>query len=74
VDDAAHTLFECDAWEGRRRICSLTVGYEISLENLIKIMLESEEKWETITKYISEVMKLKEVEERRREREINIHT
>lgn len=71
-DDAAHTLFVCDAWAERRRICSLTVGEEISPDNLARIMLDSADKWETVNKYANEVMKAKEEEERRRERETNV--
>lgn len=72
VDDAFHTLFECDAWAEQRKTCSLTLGKEISPDNLVRMMLDSADKWNAITKYVNEVLKAKEEEERRIEREIDI--
>jgi len=70
TDNASHTLFECDAWVERRRTCSITIGEEISAENLVKIMLESAERWNTVNRYFNEVLKAKEEEERRIEKEL----
>lgn len=69
ADDVLHTLFECDAWEERRRTCCIMIEADISPENLVKFMLSSPEKWDTISKFINEVLKKKEEEERRRQRE-----
>lgn len=48
----------------------MTVEEEISADNLVKVTLESAEGWDTIKRYVNEVLKANEVEERRREQEI----
>ena len=50
------------------------LGEEISAGNLVKIMLDSEEQWNTVNRHVNEVLKSKKEEERRREiQHINIH-
>jgi hypothetical protein len=66
-DDANHTLFECDAWASRRSRVNILLGSTISHENLILLMIKSQESWAIISNFIIEVMKKKENEERRRQ-------
>lgn len=66
-DDAEHTMFRCDAWEMERRRASIVVGGDLTPENMVTHMLESKEKWDTITNFIHGTMKRKESEERRRQ-------
>jgi len=68
-DDAYHTLFQCDAWHSRIRDMNIRIGEEITSENMISHMLESKEKWDTISDFIIQVMMKKESEERRRQRQ-----
>ncbi|XP_025191832.1 uncharacterized protein LOC112592069 [Melanaphis sacchari] len=72
-DDATHTLFECDAWAERRRTCCIMIGEEITADNLVQIMLDSEERWNVIHRFVKEVLKAKE-EEERRENEAYMHS
>lgn len=68
TDDVEHTLFECDAWAAKRRICNLTVEEELDGKNLVDTMLSGRRNWDAVRQYVNEVMKAKEDEERRRER------
>jgi len=65
----SHTLFTCDAWADKRRRCNKIAEEDIDADNLVRIMLVSQDKWNAINQYINEIMTAKEEEERRRERE-----
>lgn len=67
VDDAAHTVFYCDAWHTKRRHAEITMGIELNPRNLIPTMLTSRENWNTVSTLIQEIMKKKVTEERRRQ-------
>uniref|UniRef100_A0A2H8TIE5 Reverse transcriptase domain-containing protein n=1 Tax=Melanaphis sacchari TaxID=742174 RepID=A0A2H8TIE5_9HEMI len=66
-DDAAHTIFYCDAWYTRRRQVEMTVGVDLNPENLIPVMIASKENWGLIADLIQDIMRKKESEERRRQ-------
>ncbi|CAH2208257.1 jg26342, partial [Pararge aegeria aegeria] len=63
-DDAEHTLFHCPRFEEERENVKKEIGSEIKTENLTSIMLEASEKWESIKKYMEEIIKVKERDER----------
>lgn len=68
TDDAQHTLFECNAWhEGRSRV-ECYIGGPLTPEVMVPKMLESKENWEAIAGFVHDVMRAKEVEERRRQK------
>jgi hypothetical protein len=72
MDSAEHTLLECPAWEGARRILRGALGLEeeeeLSLESMVRAMLSGTEKWEAATSFCEEVISRKEDAERERER------
>ncbi|KAI4470773.1 hypothetical protein MML48_1g05117 [Holotrichia oblita] len=64
---AEHTVFECDKWCEARRIACVKIGYEITPETLIPLMLESAENWKAIQEMIRSIMSKKETDERFRQ-------
>jgi hypothetical protein len=60
VDDANHTLFDCDAWETRRFQLRTTLGVDFNATNMVQQMLKSEEKWRCIVYFVNEVILKKE--------------
>lgn len=67
-DDAEHTLFHCTEWKVCRETAERNIGARLSKENLTDEMLESKQNWNHITSFISEVLKRKELDQRRRQR------
>lgn len=70
-DDASHTLFVCDGFEQNRRALRLKTNTDdINTSNFIGVMLRTKETWKAVTDFITEVMKKKEKEERRRQAQL----
>lgn len=67
LNDAKHTLFECDAFEYWRRQLNGKIGQELNSGNIVDEILEGKWKWQLISTYISRVMMTKCDEERRRQ-------
>nr|XP_012217918.1 PREDICTED: uncharacterized protein LOC105669503 [Linepithema humile] len=63
-DSARHTLEECEAWEGERRVLTAVVGEDLSLPALVNAMLEGEDKWRAVSSFCDKVMFQKEEAER----------
>ncbi|KAI5692701.1 hypothetical protein M8J77_010331 [Diaphorina citri] len=68
-DDAKHTFFECERWKFERDTVKAEIGEEISVANIVQIMLKSEDHWNRIQMYIHTILKKKEFDERIEERE-----
>lgn len=66
-DDAYHTFFKCDAWETRRSATEVDVGSTLTPESLIEVMLRDTRSWNSISKFIHEVLQKKTEEERKRQ-------
>jgi hypothetical protein len=66
-NDALHTLFVCDAWENRHSRVNPLYGTSIPPANLVSFMLQSAEFWAMGSRFINEVLRKKENEERRRQ-------
>ena len=65
MDSAEHTLLECPAWEGARRVLTdalglLEDGEELSLGSIVLAMLSGTDKWEAATSFCKEVISRKE--------------
>ena len=67
-DDAEHTLFKCPRWKNEREKVEKVVGGNITTGNLIDIMLQRKENFESIRKYITRIMSNKEEDELKNER------
>jgi len=58
LDDAEHTLFVCSRWLIERHALEEVVG-EISPENIVGLMLESETTWRHVAAYVEKVLRNK---------------
>lgn len=67
-DDPRHTLFLCPRFDQERADVAKTCGRRVCEETVGQMMMEHEEKWEAVRKMMVNIMKIKEVEERRREK------
>ncbi|KAI5720733.1 hypothetical protein M8J77_011081 [Diaphorina citri] len=60
VDSVEHALFKCERFRKERE----EIQMDVRVENMIELMIESEEAWKKIEKYITTVMREKERIER----------
>ena len=70
MDSADHTLLECPAWEGDRRVLLRALGLnqgDFFLESMVRVMLEGEEEWGAALSFCDSVISQKESAERRGE-------
>ena len=63
-DDAKYTFFECERWAEQKMRLETEVGC-ITPDNVVEIMLNSEDQWERIASYLEKIL-------RRNKREINL--
>lgn len=68
VDDAAHTAFECPAWNEERIELQNAIGIPVNVNSLVPAMLSCPSKWEAFMRFARRVMTSKEAAERERER------
>ena len=68
VDNAEHVLFVCSKWGVAREIVGQTVGAELTSETMVSLMLQSERIWMLIESFITLVMKTRELDERREQK------
>lgn len=66
-DTAEHTLFRCDRWSRQRSEARLDTGREITVGDLVTVMLESKRHYDIINKMVTGIMSTKEREERERQ-------
>lgn len=70
-DDAEHAVFKCDAWHHwRREVVYYLDIEELTPENLIDVMLSSVDAWRRVTGLVSRIMRMREAEERNRQRQV----
>lgn len=68
-DTAAHTLFICAKWFQLRIEAETALGEPLTEESLVRLMLSNREAWNLIACFVNKVIKTKEEDERREERE-----
>lgn len=64
VDNAQHTLSECNAWQNERLELCRIIGPDLTLTSIFRCMLSSEDKWKAIKNFCETVMLEKENMER----------
>lgn len=71
VDDVYHTFRDCLAWDPERiRIKKLLgLARDFSLGDVVDAITSSEDSWDAFFTYVEKVMRAREDEKRRRERE-----
>ncbi|KAK7862431.1 hypothetical protein R5R35_001341 [Gryllus longicercus] len=63
-DTAEHTAFRCCRWEKLRFELNLQLGEDITTENIINKMTESNSNWSSINTYLTTILRKKEKDER----------
>lgn len=58
-DDAYHTFFACPRWAEEKTALMATLGVDLTPENAVEQMLQSETQWLSITGYIEKVLRTK---------------
>lgn len=48
VDDAYHTIFECDPWHNQRLHLNTFLQNEITTNNIVNLMLQSKADWDAV--------------------------
>nr|CAH7745583.1 unnamed protein product [Callosobruchus chinensis] len=64
VDDVHHTFFKCTRWNNEREQCQRYLGTTICPENILELMLRTNENWNTVTTFARSILEIK-----RRERD-----
>ncbi|KAJ0182130.1 hypothetical protein K1T71_002852 [Dendrolimus kikuchii] len=67
-DTALHTLQECPAWDGERRVLGANIGPDLSLPAVVQAMVGGQPEWDAVASFCEAVMSAKEAAERERER------
>lgn len=65
-DTVQHTLEACYRWNEIRQETEKEVGTNITLTNMVDLMLEKKKNWEAIDKLVNVILKTKDIEERKR--------
>ncbi|KAL1489006.1 hypothetical protein ABEB36_014785 [Hypothenemus hampei] len=69
MDTAEHTMFQCTEWSRYRSDLEMRIGAEIKVDNLVDIMLSSEENWKNIERFVETIMRKKSDDERERQQQ-----
>ncbi|XP_020297221.1 uncharacterized protein LOC109861819, partial [Pseudomyrmex gracilis] len=67
-DSAQHTLEECPAWAEERRVLVASIGEDLSLPAVVRVMVGGKENWKAVAFFCEQVMLQKEADEREWER------
>ena len=66
LDDAEHTLFARGEWSVAREAASRSVGAELTPDMMVPLMLKSEECWQHVESFVTQVMRTKDLDGRSR--------
>jgi hypothetical protein len=69
VDDAGHTAFQCPRFADKRAAMEAATGTPLTPQSMVPTMLKGEKEWLETAKFIGEIMREKEENERAREAE-----
>lgn len=64
-DDAEHTMFTCHRWYKERKLLEMSVGRELTPENMIDIILQKKKNWEAMRNFAAAIITQKDIDERR---------
>ncbi|KAL1454425.1 hypothetical protein WDU94_010684 [Cyamophila willieti] len=67
TDTPDHTMFHCVRFDMERRTCCLETGCNITPDNIVPCMLENQQQWNRIARFLEKVMLQKEADERTRQ-------
>jgi len=60
-DDAEHTFFVCEKWEGEREALEGVIG-SFTPDNIVGLMLQRPEWWTSVSTYVSKILVRKRVD------------
>ena len=66
VDDAEHTLSVCGRWGEAKRAACQALGSELASDTMVPVMHHSEESWKHIESFITQVMRTKNLDGRKK--------
>ena len=66
VEDAEHVVFKCPRFDDSRHTLENEIGRVITPENMVNVMAVSEERWQLVSNYITQVHMELSIEEKRR--------
>lgn len=69
AEDAEHVIFKCSRFADIRSALETELGSTITPENIVGFMLTSEEKWNLISKFVTQISMMLRIEEERRKAE-----
>lgn len=59
LDDAEHTFFTCKRWDSERQSLVTQLGRSIRVENITRIMIDSEDHWILVAAYVETILREK---------------
>lgn len=68
IDNAEHTLMECEEWNTERDNMKTAINKAINIENIIRAICSSEETWLAVNSFAQFVMGRKEEDEKEKQR------
>ncbi|KAI5747359.1 hypothetical protein M8J77_013857 [Diaphorina citri] len=69
TDDVEHTFFICNRWDRQRLELNGKLNTTVNVENLVEIMLVNPASWGYVDKFVTSILKQKQVDEQRLEPE-----
>jgi hypothetical protein len=67
LDMPEHTMFQCARWVTKRTEAETATGVELNAENVVEVMLRGQTEWDAVGRFLTEVMRQKEADERQEE-------
>jgi len=68
LDDAFHTIFNCDAWHHSRLRVEPQIGDKMHPNTILSVMMKTRDNWTAVREFIKIILSKKEEEERRRKK------
>jgi len=69
TDDVEHAIFHCDRWWSSRTALVADIGMPFEPETAVEAMLQSNNNWNKIKRFVDKLLTTREEEERQRQKE-----
>uniref|UniRef100_A0A8D8V6F2 Uncharacterized protein n=1 Tax=Cacopsylla melanoneura TaxID=428564 RepID=A0A8D8V6F2_9HEMI len=64
TDTPEHTVFQCVRFDVERRTCCFETDCSLTPDNIVQCMLENQQQWNRIARFLERIMLQKEADER----------
>lgn len=64
IDNAEHTLMECEEWNVEREELKVAMDKPVNMENITIALCSGEDTWKTVNKFAQRIIRRKEDDER----------